>query len=73
MKVFNWFSINYIKANLDKSQLLLTSKDSSPKILLGILIDNKLTINDHVSKLCEKAIQIKSKQVKMHTLVSNYE
>ena len=55
-EVFNWFSINCVKANPDKSQLLLTSKDevsitiddtdiksSSSKMLLGVLIDNKRT------------------------------
>ena len=52
-EVFNWFSMNYLKANPGKSQLLLTSKDeasikiadtdiksSSSKKLLGVLIDN---------------------------------
>ena len=60
--------MNYLKANPDKSQLLLTSKDqasikiddtdmksSSSKKLLGVLIDNKLTFNEHVSKLSKKA------------------
>ena len=60
--------MNYLKANPDKSQLLLTSKDeasikiddtdikrSSSKKLLGVIIDNKLTFNEHVSKLCKKA------------------
>ena len=55
-EVFNWCSLNYLKANLGKSQLLLTSKDevfikiddtdiksSFSKRLLGILIDNKKT------------------------------
>ena len=28
-EVFNWFSMNYLKANPDKSQLLLTSKDEA--------------------------------------------
>ena len=57
--------MNYLKANTDKSQLLLTSKDegsikidstyikSSSKNLLGVLIDNKLTINENVFKLCK--------------------
>ena len=60
--------MNYLKANPDKFQLLLTSKgESSTKIedteiksssfkkLLGVLIDNKLTFNERVSKLCKKA------------------
>ena len=28
-EVFNWFSMNDLKANLGKSQLLLTSKDEA--------------------------------------------
>ena len=61
--------MKYLKANSDQSQLLLTSKDeastktddidiksSSSKKLLGVLIDNKLTSNEHVSKFCIKAI-----------------
>ena len=60
--------MNYLKANPDKSQLLLTSKDqasikidntsikcSSSRKLLGVLIDNKITFNNHVSKLCKEA------------------
>ena len=61
--------MNYLKANSDKCQLLLTSKDeasikiddtdirssSSKKKLLGVLIDIKLTFNKHVSQLCKKA------------------
>ena len=58
--------MNYLKDNPGKSQLLLTSKafikiddtdikSSSSKKLLGALIDNKFTFNEHVSKLCKKA------------------
>ena len=57
--------MNYFKANPSKSQLLLTSKEeasiqstiknSSPAKLLGVLIDNKLTFNNHVSELSAKA------------------
>ena len=68
-EVFNWFSLNYLKANPDKCQLLLTSKDeasikiddtdikgsSSKKQLLGVLIDTKFTFNKYVSRLCKKA------------------
>ena len=65
-EVFNWFSLNYLKANPDKSKLLLTSKGeatvkidhtdikSSSKMLLGVLIDNKLTFNKHLSYLYKK-------------------
>ena len=73
--------MNFLKANPGKSQLLLTSKDkvfieindtviksSSSKKLLGVLIDNKFTFNEHVSKLCKKANN------KLHTLarISKY-
>ena len=43
-------------------------KISSSKKLLGVLIDNKLTFNEHVSKLCKKA------SIKLHALarISKY-
>ena len=60
--------MNYLKANTGKSHLLLTSRDEasikiddtdvksiSSKKLLGVIIDNKLTFNEHVSKLSKKA------------------
>ena len=80
-EVFNRLPMNYLKANPGKSQLLLTSKDeasskidgtdikrSSSKKLLGVIIDNKLTFNEHVSKLCKKATN------KLHALarISKY-
>lgn len=40
-----------------------TIKNSSSKKLPGVLINDKLTFNDHVSKLCQKASQ------KVHALV----
>ena len=56
--------MNNLKANPDKLQLLLTSKGEAPikidniditssssKKLLWVLIDRKLTFNEHVSKL----------------------
>ena len=55
--------MNYLKANPGRSQLLLTSKDeafikiddtdiksSSSKKLLRVMIDNKLTFNEHISQ-----------------------
>ena len=70
--VFNWFSANYFKANPNKSHFLLTSneqvnlnlddliiKTSKSEKLLGINIDYFLTFNEHVSKLCKKAICIR--------------
>ena len=79
--VFNWFSVNYFKANPKKSHFLLTSnervnlnlddliiKTSKSEKLLGINIDHVLTFNEHVSKLCKKAGQ------KLHTIarISSY-
>ena len=65
--VFNWFSADYCKANPKKSHFLLTSnervnlnlddliiKNSMSEKLLGINIDNFLTFNENVSKLCKK-------------------
>ena len=60
--MFNWFSMNYLKANRVKSQLLLITskrkatikiddtdiKISSSKKLLGVLTDNKLSFNKHM-------------------------
>ena len=59
--------MNHLKAN-PMSQLFLTSKcettikidgsnikSSFSKKLLGFLIDNKLTINEHDCKLCKKS------------------
>ena len=65
-KLFEWFSNNTMKANQDKCHLLSSlnikteiclDKNTlqNTKYLLGITIDNKLTLNEHVSKLCEKA------------------
>ena len=73
--VFNWFSVNYFKANPKKSHFLLTSneevnlnlddliiKSCKPEKLLGINIDNFLTFNEHVSILCKN-------QAKNYTLL----
>ena len=80
-EVFSWFSMNYLKVNPGKFQLLLTSEDeasikiddidiksSSFKKLLGVIMDNKLTFNEHVSKFCKKASK------KLHALarISKY-
>ena len=75
--LFNWFETNGMKANPDKSHLILSNSDTnlyaeidSHKInnqnevdLLGITIDNKLTFNKHMSKLCRKASK------KLHALM----
>ena len=79
--VFNWFSANLFKANPKKSHFLLISneevnlnlddliiRNSKSEKLLGINIDNFLTFNEHVSKLCKKASR------KLHTIarISSY-
>ena len=75
--LIKWVSINGLKANPDKFHLLLNSTDLTKSIkvdkfdifnsnsekLLGITFDNKLTFNEHVSRLCKKASQ------KLHALV----
>ena len=69
--LLNWLRNNGLKANPDKFHLLLSiiSQEYSIKIdtldipnsinekLLGIIIDNKLTFDEHVSKICSTATQ----------------
>ena len=75
-KLLEWVSNNKLKASPDKFHLILSDKDpelsltvdtfgitnSNSEILLGVTIDNKLNLNQHVSKLCTKASQ------KLHAL-----
>ena len=70
-KLFEWLRVNFLKANPDKSHLLLNVKDENLFVfidsfvipnqehvkLLGITLDNKLTFDKHVSKLCRTASQ----------------
>ena len=72
--------MSYLKANPGMSQLLLISKEgatntikdttitNSSENLLGVLINKKLTFNDQVSKLFEKA----SQKIHALTCVSNH-
>ena len=68
--LFHWFEINEMKANSEKSHLLLsTEKEHQANIneniitntqnekLLGVIIDSKLRFNQHVNQLCIKASQ----------------
>ena len=69
--LIKWFNDNYLKLNEDKCKLLITkhndnvsAKTGSEIImgsesvkLLGIIIDNKLNFNEHISKLCKKVSQ----------------
>ena len=74
--LLSWIQYNGLKANPDKFHLLLSEKDkniamkvggfdignSLDEKLLGVTVDNKLTFNPHVAKLCGKASQ------KLHAL-----
>ena len=80
--LLNWVSQNGLKANPDKFHLLLSDSNpeyfvkvedfdilnSTNKKLLGITIDNKLSFDEHVGLLCNKASQ------KLHALarISHY-
>ena len=69
--LLEWVSNNVLKANPDKFHLLLSNpnpnisvkvdqyeiSNSNCEKLLGIIIDNKLTFNNHVAGLCKKAGQ----------------
>ena len=68
--LFKWFDDNHIKANSDKSHLLLSTKsdvditanvneditsNTKSEKLLGVTIDPKLTFDEHFSRICDKA------------------
>ena len=74
-KLFLWISQNYLKANPDKSHLLLSNNEdriiyiqsevienAKSKKLLGITFDSDLKFNTHVTNICNKASQ------KLHAL-----
>lgn len=67
-KLMQWFSDNYLKANVEKCHFLLTSpnnekinirdvilESSTHEKLLGITFDNKLTFNHHIIELGNNA------------------
>ena len=68
-KIFKWFRTNFMKANSDKSHLLLSCNEPSTlvidgssieintEVLLGITIDKDLKFDDYVNNLCKKACQ----------------
>ena len=64
IKLFTWFNNNHMKANLEKSYFLLSSKTpkkvylepSSTKKLLGIQNNSDLTFGEHFSFTCNKVI-----------------
>ena len=74
--LLNWFESNEMKSNNDKSHLLIINSQEETimlgdqeivgeksVMLLGVIIDNKLNFNEHVSRLCKKANQ------KLHVLI----
>ena len=80
-QVLKWFRINEMKANDDKSHLLIANQENVSVTLgneiieatdsvelVGVTIDKNLDLNEHVSNLCKKGNQ------KLHALaqISNY-
>ena len=76
-----WFYDNYLKMNVDKCHLLVSSHEvvsitvdqqvvncSNSVKLIGVTIDNDLSFDTHVSKLCNKV------SLKLHALarISNF-
>ena len=66
--LFGWFNNNFMKANSDKSHLIMSCTEatiamidglpidsSKTEVLLGITIDHELKFDDHVNYLCRKA------------------
>ena len=70
LPLFSCFNNNFMKANSDKSYILLSCSEPSTaridgssiesntkEILLGITIDRDLKFDEHVNNLCKKACQ----------------
>ena len=66
--LFGWFNNNFIKANSDKSHLIMSCAEattavidglpidsSKTEVLLGIAINHELKFDDHVNRLYKKA------------------
>ena len=66
--LFGWFNNNFMKANSDKSHLIMSCAEattavidglpidsSKTEVLLGITIDHELKFDDHVNYSCKKA------------------
>ena len=66
--LFGWFNNNFMKANSDKSHLIMSCAEattaiidvlltdsSKTEVLVGITIDHELKFYDHVNHLCKKA------------------
>ena len=68
--LFKWFDFNYMKINSRKSHILFPGNDNVSANIdnhtiisenknepLGIILDSKLTFEDHINNLCKKASQ----------------
>ena len=68
--LFKWFDFNYMKINSGKSHILFSGNDNvsaniddhtiiseNKNELLGIILDSKLSFQDHINNLCKKASQ----------------
>ena len=68
--LFKWFDFNYLKINSGKSHILFSGDDNvsanidnhtiiseNKNELLGIILDSKLSFEDHINNLCKKASQ----------------
>ena len=66
--LFTWLRNNYMKANTDKSHLLLSGNNKvtanidgniieseENQVLLGVTIDSNLSFDKHINNLCKKA------------------
>ena len=66
--LFGWFNNNLMKANSDKSHLIMSCAEATTvvidglpidsskiEVLLGITTDHELKFDDHVNRLCKKA------------------
>lgn len=79
IKLFDWFSQNCMKANPNNSHLLLSSSQTNTvniannlisstrkEKLLGILIENNLRFDEHVTELCNKDMNLVQRKTIMN-------
>ena len=81
-RLMSWFELNQMKVNPDKFNYIVFGKNDNVRSLniksiiiepqnevkiLGLNLDNRLTFNNHVSKLCQKA----GKQVQVLSRLSH--
>ena len=63
--LFKWFDFNYMKINSGKSHILFSGNDidnhtiisENKNELLGIILDSKVSFEDHINNLCKKGSQ----------------